>query len=227
MALGAGTTGISGEFWGWCCGAYGPFRLRWLHHGASSQWFLWAQCRRRCWQCPCDVTGPSPLCVSDPALSSRPLGAWALCWLLCHTRCPTVSSTRHVQATSGSPPRSTHPVLAFHAEVSETLRAPACLTAAPVAPTGGEAAAQRPARHNHGRQCAPGFPCSVPSWAHGRLTSTGNSQGGFCVFQVHVREGRANHSFQHRLLYLNFPLKDSLWRTGPTSLHRTRRVSVP
>lgn len=41
-----------------------------------------------------------------------------------------------------------------------------------------------------------------------------------CLFQLHVQKAGVNHSFQHRILYLNFPLKDSLW-TGPASLCRT------
>lgn len=45
-----------------------------------------------------------------------------------------------------------------------------------------------------------------------------------CLFQVRVQKARVSHSFQHKpgILYLNFPLKDGVWRTGPASLRRAR-----
>lgn len=52
----------------------------------------------------------------------------------------------------------------------------------------------------------------------------GNSAGALtvplCLFQVHVQKAGVSHSFQHRILYLNFSLKDSLW-SGLASLCRT------
>lgn len=72
-----------------------------------------------------------------------------------------------------------------------------------------------------GRQ--PALPTSFPSTAPGPRAWPESyqefSRWLLCLFQVNVQKARGNHSFQHRILYSNFSLKDRAWRAGPASLH--------
>lgn len=186
MALGAGTTRISGVFWGWPSSAGDPRRPRRLHRHTLSQWFPWAWVGeegpavfRRC-----DKSRVSAFPIQLSALLS--FGSLAVSWLLCHARCRTLSSTWHVQTTSGSPPSRPHPVLALDAEVPEMPRAPARLTEAQSRPQA-VGQCQCPARRllirpgrAHGREHVPGLPHFYPGPT--ALTSTRSSQGVFCVF---------------------------------------------
>lgn len=103
------------------------------------------------------------------------------------------------------PPSGTHPVLAFYAEIPERqgTECPAARARCPRAlPWPRHLLTAVPERQARRKQC----------WELSRWP--------LCLFQVHVQKAGVSHSFQHRILYLNFSLKDSLW-TGLASLCRT------